>query len=528
VPAYRSDDALVVALDLSRSMDAADVEPSRLARAKLKLIDLLERRADGQTALVVFSANAFTVTPLTSDTKTIAALIGALGTDIMPSQGSLLDVGLDKAAALLRQAAAREGEILLITDAVPFPAAFDLAGALSGEGIRTHVLAVGTQEGAPIPTSGGGFLTDGRGQVVVPQVNPEALRRLAERGGGRFARLAVGGADLDRLFPSEAVVGAAIDADGESREADVWRDRGIWLTLALLPLVAVGFRRGWVYLLVLGFALPAPRAEAFEWRDLWQRPDQRGSEALRRAAPDEAAGLFVDPEWRAAALYRAGRFEQSAATLNGIDTAAAHYNQGNGLARAGRPAEAIEAYDRALELEPDHADAAYNKALVSDLLEQQQREQSQQGQQDARDGQDPADASAAEQAAEDQGQASARNAGDPGGAESEQAGAERPQGEREAEAAQGDERGEQPPGSGRAESEAEQAPAEEPGEALQAALDPEELEDWASEQAADQWLRRIPQDPGGLLRRKFLYQYQQLGIDQDGNAVRRGDLTEPW
>jgi Ca-activated chloride channel family protein len=57
---------------------------------------------------------------------------------------------------------------------------------------------------------------------------------------------------------------------------------------------------------------------------------------------------------------------------------------------------------------------------------------------------------------------------------------------------------------------------------------PEELEEWASEQAADQWLRRIPQNPGGLLRRKFLYQYQRLGIDQDGNYVWPGDEEQPW
>lgn len=76
VPAYRSDEALVVALDLSRSMDATDVEPTRLARARLKLLDLLDRRTSGQTALVVFTSNAFTVTPLTSDTRTIKALVG--------------------------------------------------------------------------------------------------------------------------------------------------------------------------------------------------------------------------------------------------------------------------------------------------------------------------------------------------------------------------------------------------------------------------------------------------------------------
>ncbi|MEX1266721.1 MAG: VWA domain-containing protein, partial [Woeseia sp.] len=71
-PVYRSEQSLVVALDLSRSMDAQDLSPSRLTRARLKILDILERRRSGQTALVVYSANAFTVTPLTTDGDTVA------------------------------------------------------------------------------------------------------------------------------------------------------------------------------------------------------------------------------------------------------------------------------------------------------------------------------------------------------------------------------------------------------------------------------------------------------------------------
>src|SRR5690606_10759839 len=134
VPAFRSDDALVVALDLSRSMDAADVQPSRLARAKLKLLSLLERRGGGQTALVVFSAHAFTVTPLTTDTRTISSLVGALSSDIMPSRGSRVAVGIDKAAALLRQGGAPRGEILLITDASVGVGDLDAARAARRDG----------------------------------------------------------------------------------------------------------------------------------------------------------------------------------------------------------------------------------------------------------------------------------------------------------------------------------------------------------------------------------------------------------
>ncbi|KAF3983350.1 MAG: VWA domain-containing protein, partial [Methylococcales symbiont of Hymedesmia sp. n. MRB-2018] len=87
-PVFRNDAGLVIALDLSRSMDAADITPSRLSRARFKVADILRQRKDGQTALIVYAADVFTVTPLTEDNETIISQISALTTDIMPSQGS--------------------------------------------------------------------------------------------------------------------------------------------------------------------------------------------------------------------------------------------------------------------------------------------------------------------------------------------------------------------------------------------------------------------------------------------------------
>jgi Ca-activated chloride channel family protein len=259
VPAFRSDEALVVALDLSRSMDAADVEPSRLARAKLKLLDLLERRAAGQTALVVFSTHAFTVTPLTTDTRTIAALVNAVDPDIMPTQGGSLSAGLERAATLLRQTGLRRGDILLITDSEVNEADLDLTGELASDGFRVSVLAVGTEQGAPIPLAEGGFVNDAGGQVVVPQLDAASLRRLASAGSGRFAQLASSDRDLETLFPSSAPLplDAALDgASEEQYEADVWLDRGLWLAVALLPLLALSFRRGWISLWLLVVLAP--------------------------------------------------------------------------------------------------------------------------------------------------------------------------------------------------------------------------------------------------------------------------------
>ncbi len=87
-PVFRNQAALVIALDLSHSMDANDIKPSRLIRARYKINDILKQRKDGQTALLVYAGDAFTVTPLTDDNETIASQISALTTGIMPRQGS--------------------------------------------------------------------------------------------------------------------------------------------------------------------------------------------------------------------------------------------------------------------------------------------------------------------------------------------------------------------------------------------------------------------------------------------------------
>jgi len=525
VPAFRSEEALVVALDLSRSMDAGDVEPSRIARARLKVLDLLERRTAGQTALVVFSTHAFTVTPLTTDTRTISSLVGAVSTSIMPTQGSSLASGLSKSASLLRQTGLRAGDILAITDADVVPADVDLAGKLRGEGFNVSVLAVGTEQGAPIPRAEGGFVTDSQGAVVVPQLDVAGLQRVASAGGGRFARLAPDDRDLGALFPPAALPGAAsLASESEQQKADIWRDRGGWLVLAVLPLLALSFRRGWIAGWAVLLLLPTPRAHAFDWASLWHRPDQRGYEALQQQQNERAAQLFEDPQWRSAAQYRAQKFPESATSLTGIDTPDGDYNRGNALAKAGQLEDAIAAYDRALELDPQHADAAYNRDLVKDYLEKhpppQKQDQPQGGQQKQNQNQDQQGQSSGSKGDDQQSNDQAQSRGDQ---EREQSSGDSKEGNGQ------DSPNQRQPGEEEQNGQQQQAANDQSQQQEQGrAADSKDAEHWADEQAAEQWLRRIPQDPGGLLRRKFLYQYQRLGVDQDGKPVANDSQAKPW
>jgi len=515
-PVFRAEQALVLALDLSRSMDAQDVAPSRLRRAKLKILDMLERRESGQTALLVYSANAFTVTPLTNDNDTIAALVNSLGTDIMPSRGSFPEVAIAKGQQLLDQAGAGIGEVLLITDGGSSPAADDAARELKSSGYSLSVLGVGTTEGAPIPRVSGGFVTDNRGRIAVPKLEERGLRTLAGIGGGRYARISTDDSDLDTLLSGEVSGGTVIGEN--SLATDRWREEGPWLLLLLLPLAALAFRRGWV-LVALIFIVPLPQpAHAAFWEDLWLNKDQQAAMALEAGKPGDAAALFENPDWQAVADYRAGDYAGSAKVFAENSDTRNLYNLANAMAFQGELDSAIDTYEQVLEIEPDNDDASYNLELVKSLKDQQEQEQQNQG--------------------DDQ-----QSTENPGGEGEESDSESQPdqQGEEGESEGEGEPQDGDPPDSEEMSEEDMKALQEELQKAAQEAAEkgeqPQQMSDaelaelrqqQEQDQAMEQWLRRVPDDPGGLLRRKFRHQYQRSGVDQDGNSVWPDNEVQPW
>lgn len=239
-PVFRGQAALVIALDVSRSMNAADIEPSRLVRARLKIRDILERRVDGQTALVAYAGDAFAVTPLTGDNRTIAALLPSLEPEIMPSPGSRPDRAIDRGLALLRQAGAPRGRVLLVTDSAAGPGVDAAVERLTGAGHTLSIIGTGTPGGAPIP-DGDGFVKDAAGEVVLTALDEPALESLAARGGGAYARYRVDDADIRAVLPAREAAGEAAPA---VLKTDRWREEGPWLLLVLLVGVLPLFRRG--------------------------------------------------------------------------------------------------------------------------------------------------------------------------------------------------------------------------------------------------------------------------------------------
>ncbi len=387
VPLYAPAAPLVVAMDLSSHMLVADLRPSRLLRARLKIEQLIAQRKGGQLGLVAYAGDAFTVAPLSDDANNMRDLLAALAPDTMPVDGQRADLAIRRAADLLVHAGYAHGQILLLSDGADALLAQTAARDALGKGFRVDVLGVGTTQGAPVPSLDGAFAQDVNGTLQIARLDSDALRALSRSGGGRYAALSADANDLKTLGVLESEPDAAVHrSDTESLR---WRDDGALLLLALLPLVALGFRRGWLAVVLLAaLAMPTQRAAATDaswWNALWQRADQRADRALRSGDSKNASLLAQTPEQRAAAAYRTGNFAVAAQTWARRGNADAHYNRGNALAQMKQYPQAIDAYKRALQLSPGMADAQANLKLIEQLQRQQQQQQQQDGQQKNQD-----------------------------------------------------------------------------------------------------------------------------------------------
>ncbi len=501
-PVFKKESALVIAMDLSLSMYADDIKPSRIERARFKISDLLDLRDEGQTALIVYAGDAFTVTPLTDDIKTIKSQLTALTPRIMPAPGSNAGIAIKKSTELLKQAGNSTGHILLVTDEVDkkYEASFMKA---RDQGYNVSILGVGTEEGAPVKLEQGGFLKDQAGTIVIPQLNQNILRQLASSGGGYYETSQLNDGDIERL---NRLFDSGLETNNETKsefETDRWREFGPWLILFIIPVVAFGFRRGYLALFVCVLLQTPDDAMAFQWSDLWLNKDQKAMQAFEDEQAAVAAELFKNREWKAAAKYRAGEFAAAEELLNEKKDERSLYNKGNALAKQGRYEEAIAAYDEVLEHRPDDEDAIFNRDLVKKELEKEQQQQNQQDQQESEsDKQSEQDSDSEQQS--DSGQQS-KDKQDQQQSSSEQQQQEE-QENKNAEQQQADKEQEQKQQSDKEMKEQAEKEANEQ-EQTESQPTPTELDE--EQQATEQWLRRIPDDPSGLLRRKFKYQYQQ-------------------
>ncbi|WP_045825783.1 VWA domain-containing protein [Teredinibacter turnerae] len=568
-PVVKESSALVIAWDLSPSMAAQDVKPSRLVRARLKLIDLLKQRKEGLTALIAYSGEAHVVTPLTDDTDTIISLLYGLDPAIMPAKGSNAEMALSLANQLLKEGANGRGDIVFLTDGIA-PAAQDAFAEIHDT--APHPISfwgIGTAQGAPIPLAGGGFAYDRDRNMVIASLDEHAMSDLAAKVGGLYVPFSATDADLKTLSAFAFGNHHADDTQQTERLFDQWYEHGPYLLLLLLPLAALAFRRGLLLCLPLCFVF-SPDADALEWQDLWQTKDQQ-AQAMVNQDPAAAAQTFNNEKWRGIANYKAGDYQAALKNFSG-DSASDYYNRGNALTQLGKYEEAIKSFEQAQKLQPENDAIKQNLAIANQLKALQEQQQQQNGdsesndsQQDKSNNQDQQsqDGGKDQQGQQEQNQdkSSQQNAQNDGNTQQQSPEEQGSSSDQQSELSQEQQQAlqdtygkdasgeqqkqEQQQAQNQDADKAEQQLAGQPQEQDQSQNDEDSPansvvmrqaeqqteEQTEEQQALEQWLRKVPDDPSGLMRNKFNYEYRARKREMRENGWRQPDgshADERW
>ena len=410
-PVYQLKMGHVIVIDMSLSMRATDMTPDRLTRAKYKAIDLVNAIGEGEMGLVAYAGDAFVISPLTEDAGNITTLLPSLSPEIMPVPGSDPLLGIESAAELLTNAGYNSGMIYWITDGIELEQQQELQEYVASIPFTVNALTVGTSEGAPIRQQSGELLKDFTGSIVIPKLNEGAVKGVVKTSGGRFESFTSNDADIEAL----AAVSLLDKTDSEEGEeesnlqGDQWKEVGPYLLLLLLPFAAFAFKRGLLFIVLIGVLSPSfvQNAHALQSsQDLqnvaaqtssapasssgpnplswWQKPfmndNQEALNSYQRGKYKDAVNQFNDETWKASSLYKSGDYEGALNAYQNIPGPNSAYNQGNALAKLGKLEEAIKKYDQALREAPDFEDARTNKKIIEDLLKQQQQNQNEQQQ----------------------------------------------------------------------------------------------------------------------------------------------------
>ena len=527
-PVQQRQDALVIVLDLTLGMFANDFEPNRITIARRKIMDILDARTEGQTALIVYGGEAHMVTPLTDDSISIRAMVPALNPNIMPVIGNNPGHAVEMARALMDEAAAVNGRILLITAGIPEEQNNEIWDTLNDGRYPLNIIGIGSTQGAPIPAANGDFLRDSNGEMVVSTLNRTNLVTLSEQVGGQYRDISIDSSDIEAILADSLLADADnyLEAD---EEVELWYDAGPWLLILLVPLCALCFRRGWILQLAIisgalllaappqpawaqqtntpiplsddgmtdemmmnqvpvsglpGIAIVQEPQTGFDIRSLWLNRDQRGVRAMQNDDPVTASTLFENSAWRGAANYRSGNYAGAIAEFSQGEDLDSHFNLGNALAFAERFEESIAAYQSVLDMQPDHADALKNKEIVERLLEEQQQQEEEEQQQEQQEQEEQQQQQAEEEEGEQQEQA--------------------PEQEEQQEQQEQQESEEQEPTEQQEESENDNANSQQRANT--------EVEE--DQESLEQFLRRIEDDPGELLQRKFQFESRRRMIER--------------
>ena len=387
---------LVLVVDVSQSMMAADVSPNRLARAKRAVADFLEILRGDRVGLVAFAGASYVQCPLTEDYGAIRMFMNYLDPSLIPVQGT--DLGGAVQTALKALTDGGEGDkdakaVVIMTDGEDLQAGVEKAVAeAKAQGVRLYAVGIGTPEGGPIPEAGGGFKKDASGQVVITKPDEESLAKMALDTGGMYVRSVPGGEDLKQIY-QQGITANMKRREFETSRERLWHERFQWFIAAALLLIVgewfipdtLAAATGIVLTVLLGGGSGASKALASD--------PKSAHEAFSAGKYGTAAKEFLDAEIdspeepghaynRAVSQYKDGKFAEAA---EGFTKAAAKstdqrlveramFNLGNARVGEGKLDDAIAAYEAALQIDPQDQAARENLEYVKKLKDQKQNQ----------------------------------------------------------------------------------------------------------------------------------------------------------
>ncbi len=404
---------ILIAIDVSRSMLANDIAPSRLLRAKMAAEDLISLLPGDRVGLLAFAGSAFLQAPITSDHSAVKTCIQELDTEIIPLGGTNVTAAVQEAKRAFKQAEGSLHALVIISDGEDLENDVIQTLKKDGEGIRVFTLGIGTPEGTilsvPSPNGGVEYVRGPDGQIVKSALDEAKMKAIAEATGGFYQRLRSGPPEMRRV--AEEGIARMEETMGQTHEQRQAVDRFEWFVspaLALLLLSTLLSERrketstamtrspsgssssakrvaAAVTLVIASTIAPTAHAATNSGLDAYQKGDydeaKRLFDADREAHPDSPEHAYN----AGTSAYQKGSFAEAVDLFgralqseNPAFRSRASYNIGNSLVKlatanrrsADRPAleNAIAQYDEALKLDPDLSQARENAEKVREFL----------------------------------------------------------------------------------------------------------------------------------------------------------------
>ncbi len=534
IDVFTSDQSLVILLDLSQSMNAKDVSPSRLARAQQEIEDLLNLAQGIKIALIAYAADPHMINPLTDDIDAIKHLLPSLDTDLVFVQGSRLMPALTMAEQILAAEPGQNKSILVVSDGgFEDASALTKVSELAEQGIIIHTLGIGKMEGAPIIDREGNFIKQ-NGAMILTKLDAEQLKETSRAGHGQY--LEAHYSDQDSQIILDQIKSRVKSEAQKQQKTRHWEERFYLFLLPLMLVLLFWFRRGFVFpALLLTLVLPIEDVSALEIGDYFKNNQQRGQAAFKQENFNSAAKNFQDPYRKGVAEYKAGNFAEAEALFSQSTRPEvrqeAAYNLGNSLVKQNKLKEAISAYESLLAENPEHEKAQHNLDLVKKLLDQQQQNNEQQSQDENQQDKQGSDSDSESESESDQSEQS-KNSSDNKQSDSEQTNQSQDS-ESEGNDKQNQQQDSEQQDNENNAVEQNQASKEEGAtdhEEHKAAQQPEEssppnAQDDTNQSVAksqqdieaDQWLNRITNDPKSFLKNQFYIESKRQGTREGGD-----------